>query len=157
MGSGEPAPIGWWSGFVHRVRLILRSLNRMSEDEFSRRLRAVGAGLDDRMDPDVIEDALEWLDHGECALAFGLLLDIIDDQEVPLRAEELDEFLELAEVYSRSHGVSVQDLEKRVVPPRDPTAQRPPHPSPPRGANPASQVRAARGALPGPARRRGPR
>ncbi len=86
----------------------------MRPNEFVTKLAAIGAQFEDRIDKSEIENALEWADHREYALAFGLFLELVYELELPVTAAELAQLTWLAEVYRPDGSVSVADLRKQV-------------------------------------------
>ena len=60
------------------------------------RIRTLGNAMIGRVDADVLEDALEWLDHHELDLALEVLADKVFDSKTTITEGEYAEFVDLA-------------------------------------------------------------
>lgn len=68
------------------------------------RIRELGRQLKGRLDPDLVDYALEYIDHSEILLAFEMLCDQISDYDVLITSAE----------YSQIESL-VRDLEVKVT------------------------------------------
>lgn len=77
------------------------------------KIRKVAEALRDRMDPVLIDGALEYLEHNEAKLGFEILCDLICEHDIPLRdAEYLDLVALASDCRLDLHGARFSYLEQ---------------------------------------------
>ncbi len=81
-------------------------------------IREAGHLFRDRLAAEVIEDALEWLDQGEEALAIGVLCDQLMEHSVPLTEEEWAILAALSEEHRSTGGTPIASL-RTLIPPQN--------------------------------------
>ncbi|NLS91362.1 MAG: MafI family immunity protein [Planctomycetaceae bacterium] len=60
------------------------------------RIKHIGHRFVDRIDPQVISDAVEYADFSECRLAIEMLCDQLFEYDVPITSEEFQQLQQLA-------------------------------------------------------------
>lgn len=70
-------------------------------------LKSIGQALVGRMDQDVVDDALEYIDFNELRLAVETLCDQIYEYDVQITTSELEQLREIA----RETGADMQRVE----------------------------------------------
>ncbi|PQO37791.1 hypothetical protein DTL21_07555 [Bremerella cremea] len=60
------------------------------------RIKHIGNQFVDRIDPQVISDAVEYADFSECKLAVEMLCDQLFEYDVPITSDEFLQFQQLA-------------------------------------------------------------
>ncbi|MCA8982945.1 MAG: MafI family immunity protein [Planctomycetaceae bacterium] len=60
------------------------------------RIKHIGNHFVDRLDPQVISDAVEYVDFSECKLAIEMLCDQLFEYNVPITSEEYQQLEQLA-------------------------------------------------------------
>ncbi len=60
------------------------------------RIKHIGNQFVDRIDPQVISDAVEYADFSECKLAVEMLCDQLFEYDVPITSDELLQIQQLA-------------------------------------------------------------